>query len=63
MNCVVVNNDSFYLLFKCVLVALLTLHSNASIEHDVLREDLLWLIRRNQSAVTVIDWKSKNLYR
>ena len=63
MNCVVVNNDSFYLLLKCVLVTLLTLHSNAVIEHDVLREYLLWLIRRNQSAVTVIDWKSKNLYR
>ena len=56
------NNDRFSLLFKCVLIVLLTPHSNASIEHDVLREYFLWLIRTKQRAVTVIDWTSKDLY-
>ena len=61
MKSVVGNDDRFSWLFKCVLVALLTLHSNASIEHDVLRGYFLWLIRPNQRAVTKIDSTSKDL--
>ena len=63
MKSAVGNNDRFSLLFKYVLVLLLTPHSNASIVHDVLREYFLWLMRKNQRAVTVIDWTSKDLYR
>ena len=63
MKNVVGHNDRFSLFFKRVIVVLLTSHSNASIEHDVLREYFLWLIRTNQRAVTAIDWTSKDLYR
>ena len=38
MKSVVASNDRFSLLFKCATVMVLTPHSNASIEHDVLRD-------------------------
>ena len=63
MKSVIRNKDRFSLLFKCVLVMILTPHSNASIEHDVLREYFLLLIRTNQREVTVTDWTWKNLCR